>query len=46
VRLVNNPDMVGEVVYVAASGQYASVQFPGPGPARVCAIDSIEGVGA
>ena len=46
VRLVNNPDMVGEVVYVAASGQYVSVQFPGPGPAKVCAIDSIEGVGA
>ena len=46
VRLVDNPDVVGEVVYVAASGQYASVQFPGPGPAKVCAIDSIEGVGA
>ncbi len=46
VRLVDNPDMVGEVVYVAANGRYASVQFPGPGPARVCAIDSIEGVEA
>ena len=46
VRLVNNPDIVGEVVYVAANGRYASVQFPGPGPATVCAIDSIEGVGA
>lgn len=46
VRLVDNPDMVGEVVYVAANGRYVSVQFPGPGPARVCAIDAIEGVGA
>jgi len=46
VRLVDNPDMVGEVVYVAANGRYASVQFPGPGPAKVCAIDSIEGVEA
>ncbi|MDD3072001.1 MAG: hypothetical protein PHX88_12500, partial [Methanoculleus horonobensis] len=46
VRLVNNPDIVGEVVYVAANGRYASVQFPGPGPAKVCAIDLIEGVGA
>ena len=46
VRLANNPDMVGEVVYVAANGRYASVQFPGPGPAKVCAIDLIEGVGA
>ena len=46
VRLVDNPDMVGEVVYVATNGRYASVQFPGPGPATVCAIDSIEGVGA
>jgi hypothetical protein len=46
VRLADNPDMVGEVVYVAANGRYVSVQFPGPGPAKVCAIDSIEGVGA
>ena len=46
VRLVDNPDMVGEVVYVATNGRYASVQFPGPGPAKVCAIDSIEGVEA
>ena len=46
VRLVNNPDIVGEVVYVAANGRYVSVQFPRPGPAKVCAIDLIEGVGA
>ena len=46
VRLVDNPDVVGEVIYVAANGRYASVQFPGWRPAKVCAIDSIEGVGA
>jgi hypothetical protein len=42
VRLINNPDMVGEVVYVSVDGRHVSVQFPGPGPAKVCAIDEIE----
>ena len=42
VRLINNPDMVGEVVYVAVDGRDVTVQFPGPGPAKVCAIDEIE----
>ena len=42
VRLINNPDMVGEVVYAAVDGRYVSVQFPGPGPAKTCVIDEIE----
>ena len=41
VRLVHNPDMVGEVVYVAVDGRDVSVKFPGPGPAKVYAIDDL-----
>ncbi len=35
VALVTDPDRVGEVTFISKSGTSASVQFPGPGPARV-----------
>lgn len=44
VRLTHNPDMVGEVVYVSVDGRHVSVQFPGPGQVKVCAIDEVRGV--